>query len=571
MSDDRKDLPPVSAPNFNEKLRETISTYLGNRGNRLDRGVTLRDLSEANIIALSKGFLASSGGKIPPIAGPGTALGAYEPDLTPAPTPSGFVVSAAISNLIIEHDAPLYTQGHGHGRTIVYGATWTGGTLPVFGDAVKLTEFTGTVGTYPTNPATSWFLWIKWMTADGVESAAPAGGTNGKLAQTGLEVSKLVLAMTGPGNPFTVVPIQTTLSDGSIVPAGTYTADAFIHNGQITNAKIANLAVDNAKIANLSVGKLDAGSLKVGSFISSSNYIAGSQGFRINADGLAEFSNVVVRGTVYATAGQIGGNTIDSTGVQSPGYAAGSAGWRLNSDGSFYANSGYFRGSVNTGSYTGYGWPTDGGGGAHISSNGILVGNYNLGKYFQLDSAGNLYAPQFSIINGAATFAGALSGASGTFSGSLTASAINAVNTINIAGSAITEHYLGAGPSNGGHGSILVGFGFTVPAGQTWQVSTSANARLSASGGGTAAVGDSTTFGYGDAGIELLYNGVLVDTSHVLYQGFGGDVSGAGFTQHTAIYTGGQSVTVQLRCYAQFSIGAANIGSPRAMVFISKK
>jgi hypothetical protein len=41
----------------------------------------------------------------------------------------------------------------------------------------------------------------------------------------------------------------------------------------------------------------------------------------------------VVRGTIFAGAGLIGGNTITSAGVQSPGYSAGSSGWRIASDG----------------------------------------------------------------------------------------------------------------------------------------------------------------------------------------------------------------------------------------------
>ena len=37
MSDQRKDLPPVTATNFLEKVREALQTYLGNRGNDLDQ------------------------------------------------------------------------------------------------------------------------------------------------------------------------------------------------------------------------------------------------------------------------------------------------------------------------------------------------------------------------------------------------------------------------------------------------------------------------------------------------------------------------------------------------------
>ena len=139
-----------------------------------------------------------------------------------------------------EHDAPLYPQGHGHAKTVVYGATWTSGPLPTFSDAVQLTEFTGTVFAHPTNPSTTWHLWIKWVTVDEVESPAPAGGTNGVVVTTGLDVSAMVAAMTGPGNPFTILAVDTIIN-GVTYPAGTYTTKALIFDAQISNAKIANI------------------------------------------------------------------------------------------------------------------------------------------------------------------------------------------------------------------------------------------------------------------------------------------------------------------------------------------
>lgn len=528
-----------------------------------------------------------------------------QPDLTPPPTPTGFTVDAGISYLLIGCDPQTYSQGRGHLVTRLYGATWTTGDLPVFADATVLAEFQGTVFSHPTNPATTWHLWITWVTRDGVESPTPAGGTNGLVVTSGQDVSSLLDALTGQitqsqlygdlgaridlidgngpgsvnarlideanargaaitaeqsarqtadtslaqqittvqatvtqsnlGKPLPLWNLNgqsiVTLTDGKVgsaalrlsgigggypnqgyyvpidqskqyrarfwarpssnsagvlyfslrqfvnntgtagpvnggrspykpsgvsraqhnaaygtdqwgeysfvwsssdwqsgvkfvlpefldnysgaaghwdiqdftftevtatenlsaavqtettaraaetgqlfarytvkvdvngyvagfglastangatptssfairadafyianptgpgvapampfivrttpvtingveVPVGVYMSDAFIQNGTITNAKIANLAVDDAKIANLSVSKLDAGSLKVGSYISSSNYVSGSQGFAVWATGAAEFNNVTVRGAVYATAGYLQG------------------------------------------------------------------------------------------------------------------------------------------------------------------------------------------------------------------------------------------------------------------------
>ena len=102
--------------------------------------------------------------------------------------------------------------------------------------------------------------------------------------------------------PFAVQAVPQTIN-GVAVPAGVYVDAAYILNATIQNAQIADLAVDDTKIADLSVGKLTAGSIKVGDFIQSTNYIAGTQGWRIHGNGFAEFGAASIRGQL--TAAQI--------------------------------------------------------------------------------------------------------------------------------------------------------------------------------------------------------------------------------------------------------------------------
>lgn len=331
MADERKDLPTSSATNFGPRVREEMMRFLGRMGSKLDRAVTLRDLVDSGFAKLRDGYLLTGGGS--PISGPGTGIGSA-PSLTPPPTPSGFTVTGAISNLIIECDPATYQQGHGHGASVLYGTTVAAGDpLPTFADAVELMAAPGTVFAYATDPSTTWRLWLKWRSRDGVLSVDPAGGINGIEGKTGTNVAKLVQAMTGPGNPFKIVAVEMTLPDGSIVPAGTYTSDAYIHNGFIQNAMIANLAVDNAKVANLSAAKLTAGSIAVGEYIQSTDYVANVSGWRVNGAGNVEFGNGVFRGLVYAAGGTIGGSIIATTFMRSTNYAAGGYGWRLDSGG----------------------------------------------------------------------------------------------------------------------------------------------------------------------------------------------------------------------------------------------
>lgn len=196
MSDTRTDLPAVGSSNFLTRVREVLQTYMGRQGNQMNRGLTVGDLVDAGLVGLKPGHALRPGGTLPLL--PGSSVeSAYEPDLTPPPTPTGFAATAAISNMLVEHDAPIYTAGHGHLRTRLYGATWNSGALPVFTDAVELAQFSGTVHAYATNPATTWHLWAKWESKDGVLSASPAGGTNGFVVTTAQDVAKLLEALTG--------------------------------------------------------------------------------------------------------------------------------------------------------------------------------------------------------------------------------------------------------------------------------------------------------------------------------------------------------------------------------------
>jgi hypothetical protein len=200
---DRKDLPTPASKNFETRVRETLMTYLGRTGDPLDRGVTLRDLLDSGLAKLRPGRSANAltlgGDSLPIIPGQtGGAGEAYEPDLTAPPTPTGFSVSAGISMLYIEHDTPTYTQGHGHLRTRLYGKIVNqGDPLPVFADAAEISQFTGEIHSYPSNPSTQWRLWIKWESADGIVSVAPAGGTNGVAAGTttirGVDLGPLIV------------------------------------------------------------------------------------------------------------------------------------------------------------------------------------------------------------------------------------------------------------------------------------------------------------------------------------------------------------------------------------------
>lgn len=170
--------------------------------------------------------------------------------------------------------------------------------------------------------------------------------------------------------------------------------------------RFGSVFADRVQVTALSAAQLTLGTGTVGGPLKSSNYLTGSNGWILRTDGSAEFSDIVARGSIYSTSGSIGGIGINASGL-------------------------------NAGSYTGYAWPASGGG-FHLGPFGLLMGNHSANKYLQVTADGDLYAPGFTIVGGNATFSGTLNAASGTFKGVLTADAINAVTTINLAGQAVT-------------------------------------------------------------------------------------------------------------------------------------
>jgi len=120
-------------------------------------------------------------------------------DSTPPPDPAFNLsgnLTAAVSSITIKlPNLPVYIQGHGHSSTVVYGAIRaTNAGIPIFDNAIKLTEFIGTATSIATNPSTNWYIWIKYKSSDGYESTNPLALGN---ITTGEDVSTLLEALSG--------------------------------------------------------------------------------------------------------------------------------------------------------------------------------------------------------------------------------------------------------------------------------------------------------------------------------------------------------------------------------------
>ena len=225
-----KDIPQLARDGsnlaaFGEAVRETLQTFRGYRGDSLDQALTRRNAIAIGVLNSNGEFVGSSTPGPAGPAGPTGATGSITPDATAPPTPTGLAVTAGLSHIYVECDTQVYTQGHGHGRTVVYGAKWpTSDPAPTFSGAVEIFSFDGTFGPYPSDTGTRWAIWIKWRSADGYLSVSPAGGTNGVVATTG-KIGNIDLGLL-------------------VVEA------ANLASGAVTAAKVAAAALDATKFAN---------------------------------------------------------------------------------------------------------------------------------------------------------------------------------------------------------------------------------------------------------------------------------------------------------------------------------
>lgn len=263
-----------------------------------------------------------------------------------------------------------------------------------------------------------------------------------------------VLTLSPNGN--TCVINNTSMTTASAVIRARVTVDGINYDGKYTITKLGSLAAqDYVNLQTQVAGQLNSGNitglgalallntvnlntqvtgaLDANTQVNNLGALAYVNGLAANQIGAGQLAaGVVYAGQIVATQIKSGsfagetftGGTFSGTNIQTNTGTIG--GVRINANG------------LNTGGFSGYAWPASGQNGFHLGPYGLLLGNANDGKYFQVNADGNIYAPGFSVVGGNATFSGKLSAASGSFSGSLTADAINAVGTINIAGNAVT-------------------------------------------------------------------------------------------------------------------------------------
>jgi hypothetical protein len=246
------------------------------------------------------------------------------PAIPDDPEVNKITATSGFSFIYISQAAPAYSAGHGHLKARVYGLNQTlyPNKAEKIENAELQLEFTGTIGSFNSDPSTKWLIWVTWVSVDGAQSSPileskPFGPIK---AETAVDVTQLVDAVVnGTGSPFVVVDKAYTKNQGTpdqfYVPKGVYATAAFITDGFITNIKIADGTIDSAKINTLDAIHLTAGDGTVGGVLKSSNYDVNPSipdkdklGWAIFPSGKANFAAADIRG-------QLNAGQIDATGL----------------------------------------------------------------------------------------------------------------------------------------------------------------------------------------------------------------------------------------------------------------
>lgn len=432
--------------------------------------------------AANTSYVGSDGWNIAVPANPGTPniklWVAAKPITAPAGTPTNTVTYAAGAT-VSAYSQNGATGAPGVKQAFARAYQWAIGAAPT---TTGTATWTWASGTYNTPPSTGWTASktdapalgytlyeatvslvdstgattssIDWTTA--TRNGIGYAGTNGTAGNNAAIAYVLV-----DGNSLNTTPSTITKSGTALPASGDWgstrtwqttppTAAAgqsvFQSNGiynTVANNTVWGVPYLSAlRVGNLSAIATDTGTLNVSGTISSAN-----GNFTVDSNGNVTAKAITIRDSggniilqssatnqitttnaaTFIQAGAIGNTQIGGD-LQSTNWGGtvgpSGTGWKLDRTGTLYANSVSVRGSVKGGVYTGYGWPSAGAGtGFYLGPEGLLMGNFNDGKYFQVEAGGNVYAPGFSIVGGNATFSGALSAATGSFSGTL-----NAVN-----------------------------------------------------------------------------------------------------------------------------------------------
>ena len=168
-------IPGKNGEPFARSVSELISIWKGDRGNKLDRVLTLRDVVEAGIVN------AFNSGNLDPVA-PKDGMFVAHPDPTTPPAPTGFTVSSAVLKVILSWDA---TAASNHAHTEI----WRNDTDDL-GTAFRVGQTSASVYTDSIDSGEIAYYWIRHVNTAAIE------GPYNDTAGTSTQAAKVLVGAT---------------------------------------------------------------------------------------------------------------------------------------------------------------------------------------------------------------------------------------------------------------------------------------------------------------------------------------------------------------------------------------
>jgi len=167
---------------FGESIKQNLDVLQGQRGDKLDRAVTFRDLLDAGIVKLASGITNFNG------LASSIAIVNEFPDLAIPPAPTNLQADGAFRNIILTWDLQLYK---GHSAVQVWRHT-----SDVISSATMVAQVSGFTGVYadPVGSGKTFYYWVRAVNNNDV--TGPYNSSTGVQGVTAPDVNFLLATLT---------------------------------------------------------------------------------------------------------------------------------------------------------------------------------------------------------------------------------------------------------------------------------------------------------------------------------------------------------------------------------------
>ena len=216
---------------FGESIKQNLDVLVGQRGDKLDRAVTFRDLLDAGIVVLASGVTNFDGNA--------SSIGLTQsvPNLAIPPAPTNLSADGAFQNILIGFDLQAYI-GHSHVEL------WRN-TTDNIATAEMVAQISTVKGKYSdaVGSGSTFYYWVRAVNQNAI--IGPFNSSTGTLGQTAPDVQLLLTTLNGAitsselastlSTPIAAIPgIQNSVS-GINTDISTLTSDVNAINTSIAN------------------------------------------------------------------------------------------------------------------------------------------------------------------------------------------------------------------------------------------------------------------------------------------------------------------------------------------------